>query len=90
MLSKGAKSAAVASVCDLLDHATRVCAMLTEDAYTCLLAQQSSGKIAASAPYDDLHFTADSEGWLSQANHLLHTGLTKTSTWSLTVQSLLS
>ena len=36
--------------------------MATEDAYTCLLAQQSSGKIAVSAPDDDLHFTADSEG----------------------------
>ena len=50
--------------------------MATEDAYTCLLAQQSSGKIAVSAPDDDLHFTADSEGWLLQANHLLHTGMT--------------
>jgi hypothetical protein len=50
--------------------------MATEDAYTCLLAQQSSGKIAASVPDDDLRFSADSEGWLSQANHLLHTGLT--------------
>jgi hypothetical protein len=50
--------------------------MATEDAYTCLLAQQSSGKIAASVPDDDLHFLADSEGWLLQANHLLHTGLT--------------
>jgi hypothetical protein len=50
--------------------------MTTEDAYTCLLAQQSSGKIAASVPDDDLRFSANSEGWLSQANHLLHTGLT--------------
>ena len=50
--------------------------MATEDAYTCLLAQQSSGKIAVSAPDDDLRFMADSEGWLSQANHLLHTGMT--------------
>ena len=49
--------------------------MATEDAYTCLLAQQSSGKIAVSAPDDDLRFMADSEGWLSQANHLLHTGM---------------
>ncbi len=50
--------------------------MATEDAYACLLAQQSSRKIAVSAPDDDLRFTAASEGWLSQANHLLHTGLT--------------
>jgi hypothetical protein len=50
--------------------------MATKEAYTCLLAQQSSGKIAVSASDDDLRFTAASEGWLSQTNHLLHTGLT--------------
>ena len=38
--------------------------MVTEDTYTCFLAQQFSGKIAVSAPDDDLCFTADSEGWL--------------------------
>ncbi len=75
-LSKGAKSAAAASAHNLLDNATRVCAMLTEDAYTCLLAQQYSRKITASVPDDVLCFTADSEGWLLQATHLLHTGLT--------------
>jgi len=47
-----------------------------EDPYICLLAQQSSGKIAASAPDNCLHFTAESEGWPSQANHDLHNGLT--------------
>ena len=76
MLSKGAKSAAVASARDLLDNAARVRTMATEDALTCLLAQQSSGKVAVSAPDDSLRFTADSEGWLSQANHVLHTGMT--------------
>ncbi len=39
---------------DLLDNAAQVRTMVTEDAYTCLLAQQSSGKIAVSAPDDDL------------------------------------
>ena len=65
----------VASARDLLDNAAQVCTMATEDTYTCLLAQQSSGKIAAYAPDDDLCFTADSEGLLLHVNHLLYTGL---------------
>ena len=47
-----------------------------EDAYECLLAKQSDGKIAATAQDECLYFTAASEGWLSQANHLLHNGMT--------------
>ena len=66
----------MASARDLLDNAARVRTMATKEAYTCLLAQQSSGKIAVSASDDDLRFTAASEGWLSQTNNLLHTGLT--------------
>ncbi len=53
----------MASACDLPDNAAQVRTMVTEDAYTCLMAQQSSRKIAVSAPYGDLRFTADSEGW---------------------------
>ena len=35
---------------DLLDNSARVRTMSTEDAFTCLLVQQSSGKIAAPVP----------------------------------------
>jgi hypothetical protein len=48
-LSKEANVVAVASACSLLDNAARVPSTATEDAYECLLAQQSDGKIAAAA-----------------------------------------
>ena len=47
-----------------------------EDAYESLLAKQSDGEIAAAARDESLRFTAASEGWLSQANLLLHNGMT--------------
>ena len=46
------------------------------DAYESLLAKQSDGEIAAAARDESLWFTAASEGWLLQANHLLHNGMT--------------
>ena len=75
-LSKEANVVVVASARSLLDNAARVRSTAMEDAYECLLAKQSDGKIAAAARDECLYFTAASEGWLSQANHLLHNGMT--------------
>jgi len=75
-LSNEANVVAVASARSLLDNAARVRSTAMEDAYECLLAKQSDGKIAADARDECLRFTAASEGWLSQANHLLHNGMT--------------
>ncbi len=75
-LSKEANIVAVASARSLLDNAARVRSTAMENAYECLLAKQSDGKIAASAQDKCLRFTAASEGWLLQANHLLHNGMT--------------
>jgi hypothetical protein len=75
-LSKEANVLAVASARSLLDNAARVRSTAMEDAYECLLAKQSDGKIAAAARDECLCFMAASEGWLSQANHLLHNGMT--------------
>jgi hypothetical protein len=50
--------------------------MAMEDAYECLVAKQSDGEIAVAAPDECLRFMAASEGWLSQANHLLYNGMT--------------
>ena len=75
-MSKEANVVAVASAHSLLDNAARVHSTALEDAYECLLAQQSDGKIAAGAQDKSLRFTAASEGWLLQANHLLHNGMT--------------
>jgi hypothetical protein len=74
-LSKEANVVAVASARSLLDNATRVHSTTIEGAYECLLAKQSNGKIAALAQDKSLHFAATSEGWLLQANHLLHNGM---------------
>jgi hypothetical protein len=46
-----------------------------EGAYECLQAKQLNGNITASARDESLRFAAESEGWLSQANHLLHNGM---------------
>jgi hypothetical protein len=74
-LSKEANVVAVASARSLLDNAARVCSTAMEGAYECLQAKQLDGKIAASARDESLRFAAESEGWLSQANHLLHNGM---------------
>jgi len=75
-LSKEANVVAVASAHSLLDNAARVHSTVIEDAYESLLAKQSDGEIAVVARDESLRFTAVSEGWLSQANHLLHNGMT--------------
>ena len=75
-LSNESNVVAVTSARSLLDNASRVRSTTTEDAYECLLAQQSDGKIAAVARDESLCFTAASEGWLLQANYLLHNGMT--------------
>ena len=48
-LSKEANVVAVTSARSLLDNAARVRSTATKDAYECLLAQQSDGKIAVVA-----------------------------------------
>ena len=74
-LSKEANIVAVASARSLLDNAARVRSTAMEGAYICLQAKQPlDGKIAASARDESLSF-AESEGWLSHANHLLHNGM---------------
>ena len=75
-LSKEANIVAVASARSLLDNAARVRSTAMENGYECLLAKQSDGKTAVVARDKCLCFTAASEGWLSQANHLLHNGMT--------------
>ena len=74
-LSKEVNIVAVASACSLLDNAARLHSTAMEGAYECLQAKQLDGKIAASAWDESLRFAAESEGWLSQANHLLHNGM---------------
>ena len=74
-LSKEANIVAVASARSLLDNAARVRSTAMEGAYECLQAKQLNGKIAASARDESLSFAAESEGWLSHANHLLHNGM---------------
>ncbi len=74
-LSKEANLVAVASARSLLDNAAGVHSIAMEGAYECLLAKQSDGEIAALARDKSIHFVAASEGWLSQANHLLHNGM---------------
>ena len=61
-MSKEANVVVVASVRSLLENAVRVRSMAMEDAYECRLAQQSDGKIAASALDKSLCFVAESEG----------------------------
>ena len=74
-MSKEANIVAVASARSLLDNAARVRSTAMEGAYECLQAKQLDGKIVASARDESLRFAAESEGWLSQANHLLHNGM---------------
>ena len=74
-LSKEANIVAAASARSLLDNTVRVRSMAMEGAYECLQAKQVNGKIATSARDESLRFAAESEGWLSQANHLLHNGM---------------
>ena len=74
-LSNEANVVAVASARSLLDNAARVRSTAKEAAYECLQAKQLDGKIAISAREESLRFAAESEGWLSQANHLLHNGM---------------
>ncbi len=74
-MSKEANVVAMASARSLLDNAARVRSTATEGAYECLQAKRLNGKIFASTRDESLRFAAKSEGWLSQANHLLHNGM---------------
>ena len=50
--------------------------MVVDDSYDCHRKQKEEGKLSSSVPDAILRNTAASEGWLAQANHLLHQGVT--------------
>ena len=70
------KPAAEASANDLLDNAARVRMMVVDDSYDYQRKQKEEGNLSSSVPDAILRNTAASEGWLAQANHLLHQGVT--------------
>ncbi len=47
-----------------------------EDLYHFLVSQRKAGRISSLIPDDMILNTAESEGWLVQSNHLLHTVMT--------------
>jgi hypothetical protein len=69
------KSAAEASANNLIDNAARVRTMVVDDSYDYHRKQKEEGKLSSSVSDAILQNTAASEGWLAQANHLLHQGV---------------
>ena len=76
--SKGtmSKPVAEASANNLLNNAARVRTMVVDDSYDYQRKQKEEGNLSSSVPDAILRNTAASEGWLAQANHLLHQGVT--------------
>ena len=66
---------AVANARDLMDDAARICSLEYEVAFDSYSNKRDAGMIAASVSDTYLHRNAAHQGFISQANHIIHKGV---------------
>jgi hypothetical protein len=75
LLDTQKKQQAIANARDLVDNAARVCALTDGAMFDLYSSKQEKGMIAASVSDAYLQRNASHQGFLVQANHIIHTGI---------------